>query len=137
MRKIYKNRTKGNCFDAYYKLGKSGEGTIGRWTVKNGVGLQGLPRDIRGALAKKFYWDIDFKNGKEEILKNICIKNEWRCDALKEYCENRDEIFSNIIREYDVTREDIKQEFISILFGGMPEELSNCSIYYRKILSRN
>jgi len=114
---LFKNRKKGNCFEAYYKLGKFAEGTIGRCTIKNGVGLQGLSRDIRNALAVKFYWDIDFKNAQVEILKQVCKKFGWGCDKLEEYCVNREQIFSRLIENYDVSRENVKNEFISILFG--------------------
>jgi len=121
LQKMCKNRIKGNCFEAYYKLGKQAEGTIGRWTVKNGVGLQGLRRDIRNALMKNIYWDLDISNAQVEILLQESEKNGWQCESLKEYCINRETKFEEFQLENEIfNRSYMKLEFIRLLFGGIP-----------------
>ena len=118
---MLKNRFKGNQFQAIYKLGKLAEGTIGRFVVKSNIGLQGLQGDIRAALMKNFYWDVDFENCQPQILLQECKKSGWKCDNLEYYCNNRKKMFS-IFQEQDekYTRQFIKNEFIRLLFGGLP-----------------
>ncbi len=51
IRAMIKARKKGNVFTCYYVLGKRiKDAHMGRWIAKNGIGLQGLSRDIRNAL---------------------------------------------------------------------------------------
>ncbi len=122
LKKMVKNRIKGNVFEAQYKLGKDADGTIGRWCVKNGVGLQGLQRDIRNALMKDLYWDADYMNAQVEILRQMCIKRGWNCDALTVYCDKREEKFLEFEKENEMfTRSYMKQQFIKLLFGGVPD----------------
>ena len=119
--KMLKTKTKGNCFDAYYKLGKQAEGTIGRFCVKNGIGLQGLSRDPRSALAYPFYWDLDFQNCQCQIALQECKKQGWICVNLEYYCNNREQLFKDFLAENELyTRDFIKEEFLRLMFGGKP-----------------
>ena len=119
IKKMMKDRQQGNQFEAKYILGKVAKHEWeGRWIVKASVGLQGLSRDTRNALAKPFYWDVDFNNCQVEILRQLAIKHGWKHEKLTEYCENRQAIFENIQKEYDLDRTEIKTEFIRVLFGG-------------------
>ena len=121
LNKMYKNRIKGNCFEACYKLGKRSDAEIGRLTVKNGAGLQGLSKDIRNALMKDIYWDVDIKNAQPEMLLQESIKYGWECEALKEYCYNRQNKFAEFEKENtNFTISYCKIEAIRLLFGGVP-----------------
>ena len=121
LRKMFKNRTKGNCFEAYYKLGKEAEGTLGRFCIKNGIGLQGLSRDPRAALAYPFYWDLDFQNCQCQIALQECKRQGWICTNLEYYCNNREQLFKDFQAENELyTRDFIKQEFLSLMFGKEP-----------------
>lgn len=121
---IWNNKVKGNCHEAIYKLGSHAEGCMGRWTVTHGNGLQGLPRDIRSALMKNYYWDLDFKNAQCELLLQVSKKNGWICNSLEYYCNNRDKLFKDFQNENELyTRKYIKDEFIKIMFGGFPSNI--------------
>jgi hypothetical protein len=116
---MLKKKTLANQFEAKYILGKFCKHDYkGRWIVKGSVGLQGLSRDTRSALAGNYYWDLDFSNCQVEILRQMAEKNGWKHDKLDEYCSRRDSIFADIKLTHDLDRDDIKQMFIRILFGG-------------------
>ncbi len=128
---MLKNKTLGNQFEVKYILGKTCKHEyIGRWIAKGSIGLQGLSRDIRNALAEDYYWDLDFNNCQVEIMRQMADKNGWIHEKLDEYCEHRDLIFEDIKKSHDLDRDEIKQMFIRILFGGNkrlsdPEWLNN------------
>ena len=119
IRGMMKNRFQGNKLEATYILGKRAKSEfVGRWIIRKGFGLQGLSRDTRNALAKPYYWDLDFKNCQVEMLRQIADKNGWCSKYLTEYCDNREDIFTEIKKTHELGRDDIKQMFIRILFGG-------------------
>ena len=116
---MLKSKIKGNQLEVNYILGRVAKHEyLGRWIAKGSIGLQGLSRDLRSALAKKYYWDVDFKNCQVEIMRQMAIKHGWVHTALDYYCDNRDRLFSEISKSHDVSRDAIKQMFIRILFGG-------------------
>lgn len=124
IKKMMKNRTQGNKIETTYVLGKKSKSEyLGRWMAKEGVGLQGLPRDIRSALAKPYYWDVDLKNCQIVILRDLCEKNGWKNKYITELCNNREKLFEEITQFHidkgeTIDRDEIKTMFIRILFGG-------------------
>jgi len=60
-----------------------------------GGSVQGLPKDIRGAIMKHTT-DIDMKNAHPTILKYLCKKHNIQCPNLFYFCENRENIFNSI-----------------------------------------
>lgn len=123
IKKMIKERKDGNTYEAMYLMGKKANGDIGRLCVKNGVGLQGLSKDVRNALAERFYWDLDIKNCQLELMRQVADAFHWKNDALTYYCVNREEIFEKLLAENELyTRDFVKTEFIRILFGGIPNE---------------
>ena len=60
-----------------------------------GGSIQGLPRDVRGAIIKHTT-DIDMKNAHPTILRYLCKVNNINCPNLHYFCENRDDIFKSI-----------------------------------------
>lgn len=127
---IVKNRVKGHCYNANYKLGRRADATpmngqefcyIGRWCTTGGIGLQGLQHNIRAALATKFYFDVDMINAQPNMLLQICKREEWPCQALGKYCNQREKLFKKFEKENPVfTRNYCKTAIISLLFGGKP-----------------
>ena len=102
-----------------YKFSKNLK-TYGRLFAQNSS-LQGLPREIRNALAYDLYYDIDMKNAHPTLLSQYCKKNGIRCDILDLYVNKRDEILDDICHTNDESRDDMKQAFLSILNGGTPK----------------
>jgi hypothetical protein len=102
-----------------YKFSK-GLKTYGRLFAQNSS-LQGLPREIRNSIAYGLYHDIDMKNAHPTLLSQYCRINGIRCDILEQYVKNRDEIIDKIIISTEISRDDAKHNFLSILNGGIPK----------------
>lgn len=114
-----KNRVRGNEHDTTYKLGKLCKGEfLGRFCAIRGESLQCFSRDIRNALAMKYYWDIDMINAQPVILSQYCEKQGWVCDALKKYVAQREEMLTLISDACNIERWEAKQRVVSILFGA-------------------
>ena len=60
-----------------------------------GGSVQGLPKDIRGAIMKHTT-DIDMKNAHPVILKYLCKINGINCPNLSYFCKNRESVFNAI-----------------------------------------
>jgi len=129
LRAIKKN-LKGNKNGVTYKLGRNIKHEfLGRLCAVKGVGLQSLSRNVRNALAQKYYWDIDVVNAQPTLLLQICEKEGWECEHLKAYNTQREELLTQVVEKVGGTRADAKQRVVSILFGqkpyGLPEFFMN------------
>ena len=102
-----------------YKFSKSSK-TYGRLFAQNSS-LQGLPREIRNTIAFGLYYDIDMKNAHPTLLNQYCRMNGIRCDILEQYVKNREDIINNITISTEISRDDAKHNFLSILNGGIPK----------------
>lgn len=122
--KAYKRkRENGNFVQVVYEYGKSMKALKrGRVYPQRGLGLQGFPSDVRCALAGKYYWDLDMVNSQPAILYQLCERNGWRCDRLKDYVLNRSAHLAMIMSELDCSRDDAKVLCLTIMFGGRPKE---------------
>lgn len=125
LRRLYKARVRGNQHETTYKLGKEIKHEfLGRWCAKGGVSLQSLPRDIRAALAQKYYWDIDIRNAQPTLLQQYAEKRGWVCSVVKEYNENRDELIEELMEALALDRSGAKDRITRLFFGGSCEGLT-------------
>lgn len=62
----------------------------GRFNAVRSLSLQNLHREIRHSISSKYYVDVDMVNCHPVLLQFLCGKNNFRCDALTEYIQNRD-----------------------------------------------
>ena len=60
-------------------------------------------------------------NSHPVILLNLCQKNEFSCNILKNYVENRD----LILNSFGDNRKSIKELFLTILNGGFKDKYSD------------
>lgn len=124
LRKMIKSKERGCYLTINYILGKKskqnkyGKQYLGRVVPQGNFGLQTLSGDIRRALAKPFYWDLDIVNAQGEILNQIALKHNWVNTYLTELCSNRDSIFQNIMSSAGIDRSTVKVIFLSLFFGG-------------------
>jgi len=81
-------------------------------------GLQGIDREVRAALASKYYWDLDMENSQPVLLTQISKKNGWACPLLEEYVAFRNEKREALMLELGISLADTKDVMLSTLFGG-------------------
>ena len=88
LRKYKKRAIDGNNVAINYKFGKEWvERKQGRIFPDASLGLASFPRQIRSALAKSYYWDVDIENAQPSILREICKKNGWSHGVLDKFIE--------------------------------------------------
>ena len=99
------------------------------YTIKNkdygrqfadGESLQLMNKKIRGVLSKDVYTDYDMVNCQPSILLDICKKNNYTCEYLEDYCNNRETILRNIQNYFDTTRSEAKDLVLKMLFSDRP-----------------
>jgi len=83
-----------------------------------GVGLASFDRNIRAALAEKYYWDLDIVNAHPSILQNYCNKNKIPCPILTQFINQRKDIVAAICSEHKQERWWAKEECIKVFNGG-------------------
>ena len=90
----------------------------GRVYPKSNIGLTSTRREIRHTLSNNYYSDIDMGNCHPVILLYICETNGFNCKKLNKYVSERESIFELILKEWDLTRSEIKTLIISLINGG-------------------
>lgn len=114
-----KKAVNGNQVQVVYEYGETLKSLQkGRVYPQKAIGLQSFPKEIRAALAQKYYWDIDMVNSQPSLLVQLCKKNGWPCERLEEYTLNRSHKLNDVMRELNCDRDTAKDLLISILFGG-------------------
>jgi len=83
IRRYLKNSIK-NEHQTYYKLGKHLKNDyLGRLCAVRGESLQTFEKNVRGALASSYYWDIDMVNAQPTILQQYAEQNGWKTTAIQ------------------------------------------------------
>lgn len=122
--------------------------TSGRRYAK--LSLQGLHRQVRHAIAKDIYYDVDMCNAHPSFTLELCKKLGFSHRILKMYCENRPACIQRWIgtkiKENDTVRvlrnkEDVKQYFLKLSYGGGNknsdnEELNECYERNQELLAK-
>jgi len=101
-----------------YQKSRKYTAKLGRWFVKNGVGIQSLPRKIRHTICKGLYIDLDFKNCHPVILSTLCKNNNIECPYLNNYIENREILLTKWSNDLDISKDDCKINFLAMLNGN-------------------
>jgi len=107
---------------------------FGRVSPAYSLSLGVFRREVRHALAKAKYVDIDIENAQVQMLYQFCKAHELPCQELENYCNNRQEYLdkvANAFKKADGTplnvklengkykyRDDIKSLFIILIFFG-------------------
>jgi hypothetical protein len=98
-----------------YKITKI---NYGRVTAIKGLSLGSIKREIRHILSNENYVDIDIVNAHPSIIEQICITNNINCIYLTKYIKDRNNILQTIMKIYNVNKEQAKELFIRIMYGG-------------------
>lgn len=92
---------------------------FGRWFANDGCSLQSLPREVRHTIARDYYIDIDIVNAHPVLLVQICNNNNIDCDEIEDYVNDREKYIQELLDvNPEMTRDDAKTTFLSILNGG-------------------
>lgn len=91
---------------------------IGRAFAVGKQGLQGFPRAMRGALARKYYHDIDVENAHPTMLWQLCAKHGLPNTKTMYYASNRNAMLMEIMAYYSIDRDEAKTMFLKIMYGG-------------------
>ena len=120
-----KNNAYNLCYlNVTYKLGGTAKmEQLGRYYAMKGIGAQSLSRDIRNALYGEYYHDIDIVNCQPTLLYQICEREGWKCDNLKEFCYNREKLLEKICEALGCDRTEAKKQATAIMFGASPDGL--------------
>jgi hypothetical protein len=84
--------------------------------------LTTFKKEIRAALAAKFYDEFDCENSQPVLLNQIAERKGIPCPALCEYVEKRKEILEALQQAHKIDRQDAKDICIAVLFGGYNSE---------------
>ena len=119
--KYKKGRKQGNSVDVVYHYGKGcEEDELGRLYARGSMGLQAFPFDMRNPLLEKHYWDVDMENCHYYLLQHLGNKWGINVDAIKYYCDNRDEC----LKEVSSNRSTAKTAFLKVAYGGCIKTLT-------------
>lgn len=125
VRRLMKERVRGNKHETAYKLGKDiKHEDLGRFHAVRGVGLQALSRECRNALAQRYYWDVDIRNAQPTLLQQYAEARGWVCDHLKRYNENREEYLEELKQALQIDRWEAKEKVCRVMFGGGADGLT-------------
>ena len=123
LRRYKKRKVNGNTVPTIYDYATKWRGIKkGRMYPDPHVGLTVFERQIRSALAEKFYWDIDIANAQPVLLEYEAKRRGLKTDALSEYIANRQTILNEIMTKYNMTRAEAKDICIATVFGGRRNE---------------
>ena len=134
LRALKKKLVRGRYLDSTYKLGKNmkaAESDMGRLCVLRGIGLQAMPRQIRGALAMANYHDIDIESAHPTLCLQVCESQGIACEAQKEFIANRVQYIDQLCEHLQVDKARVKERINALYFGydsaseGMPDFFVN------------
>ncbi|DAC81792.1 TPA_asm: PolA-S3H [Monosiga MELD virus 2] len=116
--KIMKKTTMNGQLKATFK--QSGSKNRGRFYAQSSLSLQCLMRELRGAIAKKNYYDVDIVNCEPTILLQFCQKNfnELNTPQLESYVKNRDSLLSSLMTQYSIDKDSAKGIILQLSKGG-------------------
>lgn len=86
----------------------------------NEPSLQMTPRRVRGALAARFYHDIDMENAHDHIMHQIALSHEIELEAVRRVVIERESVLQGVQAHYYYRcgRAAAKELLIAVLNGG-------------------
>jgi energy-coupling factor transporter ATP-binding protein EcfA2 len=93
---------------SYYRIENRG-----RLYAENGISYQTMIKEVRGALMKDKYIEVDMVNCQPTILLYLAKKENIEYSALSEYVNNREKLLLNF-----KDRSQGKDVYLSLTFGG-------------------
>tara|TARA_B110000977_G_scaffold157276_1_gene200279 strand:+ start:621 stop:2873 length:2253 start_codon:yes stop_codon:yes gene_type:complete len=116
LRKLKRRLGKSNQHEVKFQLSNDGENPGRLYPKRGAMSLQNLKKDVRKALAHDTYTDIDMVNAHPTILSQLFARLNIPCPNMDTYIAEREKILA----ETGMPRDDAKQAFISLMYGGKP-----------------
>ena len=93
---------------------------FGRVYAIDSMSLGCINKDVRHTLCGDRWVDIDITCCHPNLMVQLCEKHAIpiRCETLREYINGREDILAEHSRHYGVSRDDAKQLFNILTFGG-------------------
>jgi hypothetical protein len=115
---------KGNLLKTTYSYAKGFENLkVGRVYADNSNSLGCMSTNrIRIPMAKDHYHDIDVVNCHYTIAYQYAQKRGLPHEHIKFYCQNREEVLTDIMERYNICRNDAKISLLKIAYGGYAPE---------------
>lgn len=125
---IYNNKKKGSVAATQsitYKLSNTGAGKLGFGRLYGTKGsFETLEKECRGTICRDFYYDIDIVNCHPVLLTQFARSKGFDLPEVDKYVESREAYLKNVMTESDISRDDAKQNIISVLYGGSVSQKS-------------
>ena len=115
--KCYYNNMKDHCIPVKYHFSKNLQ-EKGRLYAENSLSLQNFKKEIRHALGKDFYHDIDMVNAHPMLIMQYCKDNDIECHYLNKYVANRESILKKIQDYHSITRNEAKKLMLRLCYLG-------------------
>lgn len=90
----------------------------GRLVAKSKGSLERVKKIFRHSLCASLYFDIDMVNAQPTLLVQIAKKHGITLKYLTRYTENREEVLSEMIEHFEITRDEAKEWIIKCIFGA-------------------
>jgi hypothetical protein len=100
-----------------YKRAAKGE-TKDDGRVYADKGSQMMDLEVRAELSHKLYHDIDIVNAHPTLILSEARRENWACEKLAKYVEDRDGTLARIQEYYGVERPEAKRLCCLLMFGG-------------------
>lgn len=115
LRAYVKKAYNGNRIDVVYQHGKKSRlDEAGRLYPKCGLGLASMWKDVRNALAAKYYHDVDIVNSQPTLANNIAEKEGLKHEYLQDYINNREERLAELGED----RDENKRRVLAMFYGS-------------------
>ena len=91
---------------------------FGRAFVSKALGLTAFSKKVRNTFIHNLYYDFDLCNAQPAIVENLCKANNIPCPMISQYCNNREQILQEIMKCYNVKRNEAKTLMLRLCFFG-------------------
>ena len=106
---------KGTTLKVNYQIAKTG---YGRVYANKSLSLCCVRKEVRHALCKDYYADIDVENCHPVILESLCGAYQLNCANLTNYVVNRNQFLTEVMTTNNINRDQAKSLFIRLLYFG-------------------
>ena len=106
---------KKNKLKVVYATSKSG---YGRVYANKSLSLCCVRKEVRHALCRDYYADIDVENCHPVMLQHLCQTNGLACTYLTNYVNNRNAFLTEVMTVNHIDRDQAKSLFIRLLYFG-------------------